>query len=158
MRRARRWTLRRALRWLVGLALAVALTPLALFVGFGLWRGLDVGAGLIGFLEQPEGTTIDAAKVPFVQPRLVQWLGNLSDLDLSEASGIAVSNRRDDVLWVHNDSGNPHELFAVDVRGGSLGRVQIDDARLGDWEDMASFRLDGRPYLVVGDVGDNFRW
>jgi hypothetical protein len=36
--------------------------------------------------------------------------------------------------------------------------VRIDDSQLGDWEDMASFQLDGRPYLVVGDVGDNFLW
>jgi hypothetical protein len=149
---------RRALRWLVGLGLALALAPLALFVGFGLWRGLDVGAGLASFFREPEGTTIDAAKVPFVRPRSVEWLGNLMELDLSEASGIAASNRRDDVLWAHNDSGNPHELFAFDAHGLGLGRVRIDDSQLGDWEDMASFQLDGRPYLVVGDVGDNFLW
>ncbi len=156
--RAPRWTLARGLRWAIGGALAVALAPFALFIGFGLWRGYDVGAGLAGLFRESEGTTIDAARVPYVQPRLVEWLGNLEDLDLSEASGIAASSRRDDVFWAHNDSGNPHELFAFDRRGAHLGRVQIDDARAGDWEDMASFQLDGRPYLVVGDVGDNFRW
>ena len=156
--RARRWTLRRALRWLVASALAAVLTPFALFVGFGLWLGMDVGAGLGGLFREAEGTTIDAAKVPFVRPRRVEWLGNLSDLDLGEASGIAASNRRGDVFWAHNDSGNPHELFAFDARGVGLGTVKIDDSRRGDWEDMDSFQLDGRSYLVVGDVGDNFRW
>jgi hypothetical protein len=155
---SRRWTAGRALRWLAALGLAAVLSPVALFVGFGLWRGLDVGAGLAGFFREADGTTIDAARVPYVRPPLVEWLGNLSELDLSEASGIAASNRRDDVFWAHNDSGNPHELFAFDARAAGVGRVQIDDSRLGDWEDMASFQLDGRPYLVIGDVGDNFRW
>ena len=159
LRRNGRWTLRRALRWLVGSALAVLLAPLALFIGFGLWQGLDVGAGLASLVSgDAQGTTIDAAQVPFVHPRLVEWLGNLPDLDLSEASGIAASNLRDDVFWANNDSGNPHELFALDARGATLGRVQIDAERLGDWEDMTSFRLDGKPYLLIGDVGDNFRW
>jgi hypothetical protein len=148
----------RIVRWLVRLGLLAVLAPLALFVGFGLWHGLDVAAGLRSFVEEPEGVTIDAAKVPFVRPRAVEWLGNLSDLDLSEASGIAESNRRPGLVWAHNDSGNPHELFAFDTRGAGLGRVSVDPARLGDWEDMASFVLDGKPYLVIGDVGDNFRW
>jgi hypothetical protein len=161
--RRRRWTRWGVLRWLAGTALAVVLAMVLLFVASGLQRELDVGAGLAGFFSVPQGITIDAAKVPYVRPRSVEWLGNLQELDLSEASGIAASNRRDDVFWANNDSCNPHELFAFDAQGVGLGRVKIDDYRLvdcplGDWEDMASFQLDGRPYLVVGDVGDNFRW
>jgi hypothetical protein len=157
-RRSKRSPLTRIVRAVVVLGLCAALAPLALFIGFGLWNGLDVASGLRAFVEEPTGVTIDAAKVAFVRPRAVEWLGNLSDLDLSEASGIAASNRRAELFWAHNDSGNPHELFAFDARGASLGRVRIDPGRLGDWEDMASFQLDGTPYLVVGDTGDNFRW
>ena len=150
--------MRRALRWLVGIALAVVLAPFALFIGFGLARGLDVRSGLAALVSEPTGTTIDAAQVPFVRPRAVEWLGNLSELDLSEASGIAVSSRREDLFWANNDSGNPHELFAIDARAAGLGRVEIEPYAIADWEDLASFRLDDRAYLVVGDVGDNYRW
>ena len=36
-----------------------------------------------------------------------------------------------------------------------LGRVTIKDASNRDWEDLASFTLDGTPYLLVADIGDN---
>ena len=132
--------------------------PLWLFVGFGLWRGHDVLAAFQAVFRDPAGTTVPLADVPVHTPRRVEWLGNLEDLELAEASGLAVSTRRDDLLWAHNDSGNPHDVFALDSRGRALGTLRVDDSRLGDWEDMASFRLDGRSYLMLGDVGDNYRW
>jgi hypothetical protein len=150
------------IRWLRGaiaLALLVAASPVLLLIAFGLWRGYDVPAGLYGLaFPYRSGTTIDPARVPYVGPLRVEWLGELESLDLSEASGLAPSNRRDDLFWSENDSGNPHELFAIDARGRDLGRVQVDDSVFGDWEDVTSFRLDDRPYLLIADTGDNLRW
>lgn len=37
-------------------------------------------------------------------------------------------------------------------------RVDVVDASARDWEDIASFRLHGAPYLAVADTGDNFSW
>jgi hypothetical protein len=80
--------------------------------------------------------------------------GRLQDRQLDEASGIARSQRHDDVFWLVNDSGKPR-LFAVDGTGKKLGRVKINGAKHVDWEDIASFTLDGKPYVLIADIGDN---
>ena len=80
--------------------------------------------------------------------------GRLENRDIDEASGIAHSQRTAGVYWVINDSGKPR-LHPIDERGRALGRVKLDGAKLSDWEDIASFTLDGQPYLLVGDIGDN---
>lgn len=59
------------------------------------------------------------------------------------------------MLWAVNDSGNGTWLHALDVRGADLGRTRLEDANAVDWEDMASFALDGQAYLLVADIGDN---
>jgi len=139
-------------------ALLLAALPVLLFIGYGLWRGHDViGAFHYAFASHPD-PEIEDREIPVHVPLRVEWMGNLESLALDEASGLATSPRRDDLLWAHNDSGGAHDLFAFDLRGRDLGSVRIDDSRLGDWEDMASFELDGRSYLLVGDVGDNFHW
>jgi hypothetical protein len=46
-------------------------------------------------------------------------------------------------------------LHAVDNTGRQLGRVKLSDASNADWEDLASFSLQGKPYLLVADTGDN---
>ena len=53
-----------------------------------------------------------------------------------------------------NDSGKPL-LFAIDATGRALGRVELRKSDNRDWEDLASFQLDGEPYLLIADVGDN---
>ena len=53
-----------------------------------------------------------------------------------------------------NDSGKPL-LYALDTRGNHLGRVDLRKSDNRDWEDLASFVLDGEPYLLVADIGDN---
>ena len=76
---------------------------------------------------------------------------------VKESSGLAVSRLHSDVFWTHNDSGGEPNLYAFDTLGNSLGVATIVGAEARDWEDLASFVLDGRPYLLVGDVGDNRR-
>lgn len=89
------------------------------------------------------------------QPQATAVLtGRLENRDIDEASGLARSQTRADVLWVINDSGKPR-LHPIDTRGRALGRVKLDDANNADWEDLSSFRLDGKPYLLVADIGDN---
>ena len=72
---------------------------------------------------------------------------------LSESSGIASGTS---VLWSHNDSGHPAELFALDPRGRLLGVTRVSGARNVDWEDLASGPCPtGGHCLYIADVGDN---
>lgn len=72
-----------------------------------------------------------------------------------EISGLAPSRLHADIMWSHNDSGDQPRLYAHDSSGKLRAIVNIRGAINVDWEDMASFTLDGIAYLVVGDVGDN---
>ncbi|EMI22100.1 secreted protein [Rhodopirellula maiorica SM1] len=74
---------------------------------------------------------------------------------LSESSGLAASHRRLEHFWSHNDSGDTARLFAFDVRGRATGSCELVAASSVDWEDMASFELGDRKYLLVADCGDN---
>lgn len=84
-----------------------------------------------------------------------QIAGLVTDGALDEISGISASRRQDDVLWAIDDSGNPANLYAISRRGRRLGTFKVDGIKKVDWEDIASFELDGTPYLLVADTGDN---
>lgn len=75
--------------------------------------------------------------------------------DITEASGLAVSARDDHFLWTLNDSGGTPEVHLVGIDGADRGKVKITNATNTDWEDIASFKLDGKPWLLVADTGDN---
>jgi len=83
--------------------------------------------------------------------------GTVESGDLVETSGIAASRLAPGVLWAHNDSGDDARLYAVGPGGEDLGAVAIADGLAFDWEDLASGPGPdaGRPYLYIGDIGDN---
>lgn len=75
---------------------------------------------------------------------------------LSEISGLAQSTRRDDLLWVINDSGNRNQLHALAASDGSLlASISVAGISNTDWEDLAAFELGGQHWLLIADVGDN---
>ncbi len=80
-----------------------------------------------------------------------QRIGRLDHPAIRECSGIVASRRHSGIFWVHNDSGNPPELFAV-RRDGSLVRTFTVDVPNVDWEDIA---LDDQGHLFLGDIGNN---
>jgi hypothetical protein len=88
------------------------------------------------------------------RPRLIV-AGQVENEDLVEASGLARSHRDPEMLWALNDGGSKPRLFAFDFTGAHRGRLTLDDAKNRDWEDIASFELDGQPWLLVADIGDN---
>ncbi len=53
-----------------------------------------------------------------------------------------------------NDDGKAR-LFALDTAGRDRSDVDLGKADNDDWEDLASFTLDGDPYLLIADIGDN---
>jgi hypothetical protein len=90
------------------------------------------------------------------RPRPVMIVsGQLENKDIVEASGLARSQRDPGILWTLNDGGSKPRLYAIDQTGAHRGRIKLEGVRNRDWEDIASFTLDGEPYLLVADIGDN---
>jgi len=88
------------------------------------------------------------------EPRLLEY--TVDDPLISESSGLARSQLRDDVLWTLNDSGGATELYAITTEGQHIATLSITGAPANlDWEDLASYRNGDTPYLLIGDMGDN---
>ena len=98
-----------------------------------------------------------AAATLAAEPAFVLRLGDakLTSPAVTEASGLAASPSKEGFLWMINDSGGTPEIHLAQSDGTSRGAVQIEDARNIDWEDLAAFQLDGKPYLLIADTGDN---
>jgi hypothetical protein len=79
----------------------------------------------------------------------------LSDPMLTEASGLAFSLHDPDLLWLINDSGATATVHLTDTQGTSRGLLHLKGAKNIDWEDLATFTFDGKPYLLIADCGDN---
>ena len=89
-----------------------------------------------------------------------QWgpteVGVVTDPELGEISGVAVSRSNPGVLWVHNDSGDEAAIAALALDGTMLGRITLPDLTARDWEDMAvGPGPSGGDYLYLADIGDN---
>jgi len=84
-------------------------------------------------------------------------VGTVSSPGLVEASGLAASRQNPGVLWVHNDSGNAVQLFAIGDDGRALATYLPTGIRNRDWEDLAigPGPAAGVDYLFIGDIGDN---
>ncbi len=74
---------------------------------------------------------------------------------INESSGLAISRRDPRMLWTHNDSGGQPVLYALEPNGARRGDLRISGVVNHDWEDIASFELDGHAWLLVADTGDN---
>ena len=81
--------------------------------------------------------------------------GLVTSRQLDEISGLAASHVHEGVLWATNDGGNPARLYAISRRGRLLARFDVAGVKNVDWEDLASFELHGRHYLLLADTGDN---
>lgn len=124
---------------------------------------LALGAGLIWVLVftqlipanepprigQPSSTIAADVKAPCGNGRM---LGRIPEI--AEASGLALSRRNTDVLWTHNDSGQPM-LYAVGVDGKLRARVRVTGAAVEDWEDVAVGPCPQGSCVYIADIGDN---
>lgn len=82
-------------------------------------------------------------------------VGRVADQSLNEISGIARSLRVQDAFWTHNDSGGTPTITALNLSGETLVTVHILNARAQDWEDIATFKWNGEPWILIADAGDN---
>jgi hypothetical protein len=82
---------------------------------------------------------------------------SVASSDIIEASGLASSRIDDNILWVHNDSGDTARVFAIGRDGALLGTYTLTGAEAVDWEDMAAGPGPdhGVSYLYLADIGDN---
>ncbi|MFL2908171.1 MAG: hypothetical protein ACJZ65_03320 [Limisphaerales bacterium] len=80
-------------------------------------------------------------------------LALISDQRIPECSGMAISLKKPECFYMHNDRGNVNHFYAVDFDGEVLAAYRYSDMML-DWEDMAQFSIDGKSHLLVGYCGD----
>lgn len=110
---------------------------------------------LLTFLVFPFGllVTVSCAEESGLQnPEVV---GRLEDKNIREASGLARSLRQADLFWIINDNGAKEIVHAIDATGARLGEFDLKKSRNVDWEDLASFTMDDKAYLMIADIGDN---
>ncbi|MES2920541.1 MAG: hypothetical protein V4819_03290 [Verrucomicrobiota bacterium] len=107
---------------------------------------LWITAALLAVAAAEPGTTdfLPVAERPKLQSPAV-----------NEASGLAISSANPDFMWIVNDSGGTSDIHLAGTDGTDRGKVTLADTRNIDWEDLASFSLDGNNYLLVADTGDN---
>jgi hypothetical protein len=99
---------------------------------------------------------------PFILPECPKFAspvtaGFIQNPLIKEASGIVESHKNPGILWIHNDSGDAANIYAVSTTGISMGIFVLEGVKAVDWEDIA---LGPGPdsqktYLYAGDIGDN---
>lgn len=84
-------------------------------------------------------------------------VNNLARTDLLEISGVAASRINPGILYIHDDSGNPNQVYLTDGSGADKGTLTLTPVSNRDWEDIAvgPGPVAGISYVYVGDIGDN---
>ena len=155
----------KSLKTMAVVTLVLLLSPFIVIAAFGFYHGLDVPngvatftRGLLGYAVVESGTDRVKADELRVLSKPVLWMGKLESEDLPETSGLAAFSTEQNLLFAVNDSGNPAGIYALTLDGKEAGHWPIDYPSTHDFEDLAAFSLDGKPYLLVADTGDNLHW
>ena len=77
-------------------------------------------------------------------PQAPEPVGRITHPAARETSGLAASHRTHDLLWSDNDSGGQPVLYGIGIDGHLRGTVRVAGVKNIDWEDLASFELDGQ--------------
>ncbi|NCC52435.1 MAG: DUF3574 domain-containing protein [Spartobacteria bacterium] len=105
-------------------------------------------------LKTSRFVTLSYEEAPIEAP-VINVIGEITSDRVNESSGLACSHREDGLLWTHNDSGDIPRFFAMNRKGEILREFRVEGAEAVDWEDMCSFRMDDKHFLLFADVGDN---
>lgn len=105
--------------------------------------------GAVGELNTPAN---DIAQTLGHNPQIV---GRLDSNYLPEISGAIPLPPERDGWWVLNDGGHPAVLLRLLPSGRVTHRVVVSGYRNHDWEDLAYFNWQGKPYVLIADTGDN---
>ncbi|MEO5877861.1 MAG: hypothetical protein ABIS86_05125 [Streptosporangiaceae bacterium] len=80
----------------------------------------------------------------------------VQDPRISESSGLAASAEHPGIVYTHNDSGHPAQIFALDAKGRTRATYTLDGVTARDWEGIALGKDEkGRPAIYIADTGDN---
>lgn len=93
-------------------------------------------------------------QINYEDPEIV---GRLKYDPINETSGMGMSYITDNAIWVHNDSGDGPNIYLIDTDGNLLNKGRVSGARANDWEDLSTFELNGKSYIIIGEFGDNGR-
>ena len=96
-----------------------------------------------------------AADAPASRWSRAEYAGVFTDPALNEVSGLAASHAHPGIYWAQNDGDNGSRLIAIRADGTPVATLLVQGAENTDWEDIDSFQLDGKHYLLVADTGDN---
>ncbi len=115
-------------------------------VSSGGW-GFGIGKS---FFDQIGFTTPVPARLDqYTSAGVLQTSSEVEHLLIQEASGLVSSRNHSNILWTHNDSGNPNSIFAFDINGVDKGEYVLNGTTNKDWEDIAA----DDTYLYIGDIG-----
>ncbi len=123
---------------------------------------LDVESPDVPLVPAPDETSpMSAARSqpetePVLKPK-TENLALLADERIDESSGLMHCTQADDVLWLINDSDPKNRLFLVGLDGQTKAHweIKLEGKPFTDWEDLAIVRHEGKPYLVIANIGDN---
>lgn len=80
----------------------------------------------------------------------------ITDPRITESSSLVPSRLHAGVLWTANDSGDTSRIYAIGKNGTTVASYAVAGAAARDWEAMApTVDAQGRPALLIGDIGDN---
>lgn len=109
-------------------------------------------SGLVLLALAGSAAAQEPAEVSYAKGRK---LCDLEDTAIAESSGLDRGLANDGIFWTHNDSGSGPQLYAFDDAGLRRATVNVAGAGSVDWEDMSSFGVGKKRFLLVADVGDN---
>jgi hypothetical protein len=109
-----------------------------------------------------EGNTQGSEKTEAINHRIDSLFlagipqGKLANPLLEEVSGLVVSRRYPNRLYVHTDSGGEAAVYVLDTLGNELGKLALSGLNNRDWEDIAvGPGPNGSSYIYVAEIGDN---
>lgn len=107
-----------------------------------------LAASLVACNEDPTNDSCESYASPTVLAKAPQTL--------DEISGLVVSRDYCGIAWVHNDSGDHAQIYALDMHTGKLvSTVQLDKVAAVDFEAISMSECEEGWCLFVGDIGDN---
>lgn len=82
---------------------------------------------------------------------------HVADARLKEISGAVAGHRNQDILWVHNDSGDKAQIYALAMDGSLRATYGLPGVQARDWEDIAigPGADPNQICLYIADIGDN---
>jgi hypothetical protein len=94
-----------------------------------------------------------AAVIPAADPTPAapKKLFTIRDERIKESSGLAKSQKHQNLWWTANDSGSSAKVFGIDA----TGKVKVTLGFKADVKDVEAVGVDGDGTIYIADIGDN---